>query len=107
MGLPLLLLVLTSLGFGYDFTDYVKEFNKNYATVEEYTSRKSYFDQNYSKILFDNSQNYSYTSKVNEMTDWTQAEINSKADIIQPGLDFEQTSAQVSQIPRQQLNPGK
>jgi hypothetical protein len=65
--------------FCYNFSDYVQQFGKNYSTPEEISYRKSNFDQNYSKILLFNSQGNGYTLRVNEMTDWSQAEVDGKA----------------------------
>lgn len=78
-GRLLIAAVLCSAIICYDFTDYIAEFRKSYS-AEEYPLRKANFDANYSRILEANSLNMGYTLKVNEMTDWSQAEVN--------GIDF-------------------
>lgn len=69
---------LLQVALGYNFSDYTAEFNKSYSTSEELSLRKSNFDANYSRILDINSQNLGYGLAVNEMTDWSQAEVNGK-----------------------------
>lgn len=72
---------------GYNFTDYMLEYNKSYVTAEELAIRQSYFNDNYSHILAINSQNLGYELSVNQMTDWSQAEVSGKKKLIQQDSD--------------------
>jgi hypothetical protein len=80
---PSLVLLLVAVALCYDFSDYVKEFNKNYPLEEQWNFRKTIFDANYSIIEEINSQGLEYTVGVNNMTDWTQEEVNGKNWVIQ------------------------
>lgn len=68
-------LILSSV-LAYNFTDYCNEFHKDYPLEEQWNFRKGIFDANYSAIEEINSQGLEYTVGPNNMTDWTQGEVD-------------------------------
>lgn len=64
-------MLVFGLALSYNFTDYVAQFGRTYATPEETALRQQIFESNYSKILESNSQNLGYTLAPNNFTDRT------------------------------------
>lgn len=71
----LVLFLVFGLALSYNFTDYVIEFGRIYATPEEADLRQQIFESNYSRILESNSLNLGYTLAPNKFTDRTEAEM--------------------------------
>jgi hypothetical protein len=73
-------LILSSV-FAYNFSDYCAEFKKDYPLEEQWNFRKEIFDSNYSAIEEINNLDLGYTVAPNNMTDWTQAEVDGNISI--------------------------
>lgn len=57
---------------GYTFDDFVRQFNRNYASLAEKSMREQVFQQNYRNILDEESKaNGTYHVTINNFTDWT------------------------------------
>ncbi|CAI2372128.1 unnamed protein product [Moneuplotes crassus] len=58
----------------FHFTQFTTQFNKNYQNEDEYSFRKSIFEENLKKINEHNAKGLSWTLGTNEFTDWTDEE---------------------------------
>eukprot|EP00759_Apiculatamorpha_spiralis_P027664 PhF_6_TR30417/c1_g1_i1/m.44615/K01365/CTSL; cathepsin L len=62
-------------GSNYAFTDYIKEFHKEYATLEEAAKRELIFNKNLESIKAHNRKGLSWKQGVNHLTDRTAEEL--------------------------------
>lgn len=80
--LILALLLATSFSMGEDlsaaqeFGEFMKEFSREYATVEETVKRFRIFSENFRHIQEHNAQPHGYTLKANQFSDLTTDELN-------------------------------
>ena len=78
MNLLFLIVAVVHTAYSYNYSEYLREYRKNYAGTEDLVAREELFERRVREIEETNGRDVGYLLSVNNYTDWTDEELGNR-----------------------------